>query len=162
MNNDVTLNNKSTPKLSTRKFTSDFVVPRRCNSVKRPRRETPRSGPLKPSCSDRLTSPILAVGESNWTNEESQAIASAQRRSALPLSSQLSFSESLTDDSENVNEFDLLFENSPSRTDKRTKHNGSSTRKQNGGTFHAYVNEVLDEIFEDDFDTCGKVKISKF
>ena len=89
---------------------------------------------------------------------EEQSYASSQCQSSLPLSSQLSISESLTDDSENVNEFDLLFENSPNRNDKRPQQNGSTTSRSNGNTFHAFVNEVLDEILEDDFDTCGKVE----
>ena len=154
---DRAVNCKTTSRRSKRKRSSEFLVPQSSNSIEKTRKDSPVTGRFNPSSVDRLTSPALTIGGSGWDGMENQVYVPPQSRSALPLSSQLSFSESMTDDSENVTEFDLLFENSPSRNERRLKQYGGSSRKQNGSTFHAYVNEVLDEIFEDDFDTCGKV-----
>ena len=154
--NDIASEGDALP--STMNHSPEFLVPQLRNTPMNWRRETANGGLPEVPNLDRSTSPVLHIGGgSNWASRENQAHAPSQRRSDLPLSSHLSFSESLTDDSENLNEFDLLFENSPKHNGSNPKQNGS-TRKQNGGTFHAYVNEVFDDIFIDDYDSCEKVK----
>lgn len=147
-----------TSHFSKQKHIPEFLMPQICGE----RLENRNNDlPEVPSL-NRSTSPMLNIpNASSWINFPKRAPShpASQRLSVLPLSSQLSFSDSLTDESENVNEFDLLFEKSPKHNGGSPKQNGS-IKKQNGvgnGTFHSYVNEVLADFFTGDFDSCEKV-----
>ena len=155
-----TFHNSTSPS-SKRSQSPQFLVPRFENSQKRCRRGPPDTGlPEVPNVSRSMSPGLNIANGLNWARVQSQAVAASQRHSYLPLSSQLSFSDSLTDESENVNEFDLLFEKSPKHNGGSPRQNGGGARKQNGGSneaFHNYFNDVLEGILPVDFDQCGKV-----
>ncbi len=94
--------------------------------------------------SQNTHSPQLSIGSNDmWVPGSSQAhndvvLSQGSSQSVFHRSSQVSFSDSLTDDSEVINEFDLNFE---------TEANEESSSKV---IFQAFIEELLRDVDETD------------
>ena len=129
----------------------EFLVPQVCNTPDRKSRlrsVTKKEGTLpEVSNLDRLTSPELEIStDGTWSPSNSQAhsdlvLSQGSQRTNLNWSSQVSFSDSLTDDSENIHEFDLCFGGAEGG-DKGHSEPTENVKK----TFQTYVDELLENF----------------
>ncbi|XP_065063886.1 uncharacterized protein LOC135690297 [Rhopilema esculentum] len=126
---------------------SEFLVPQ-SPSIRRKLREDRSCVGKLPEVPnwDRSTSPELKITkDTNWSPSEIQAsFPQGRSRGSMPMSSQLSFSDSLTDDSENMHEFDLYFEKE------------ANSKEEQGNTFQTYVNDVFNTLEVGGLESCGK------
>ena len=129
----------------------EFVVPQICNTPDRKsrlRNITKKEGTLPevPNL-DRLTSPELEIStDGTWSPSNTQAhsdlvLSQGSQRTNLNWSSQVSFSDSLTDDSENIHEFDLCFGGAEGGV-KEHPEPTENVKK----TFQTYVDELLENF----------------
>ena len=125
---------------------SEFLVPMSPSIRRKQDRTCVGKLPEVPNW-DRSTSPELKITkDTNWSPSENQAsFPQGRSRGSMPMSSQISFSDSLTDDSENMHEFDLYFEKE------------ASSKEEQGNTFQAYVNDVFNTLEVGGLESCGKV-----